>query len=229
MGTEPPRRALRPSLVRTPSLLLAALAALVLAGTGCSDGGSDDVARDPGSTPSASGPPAAAIPDGPVRTRDLATVMDEGAGTVELCVGPIAESYPPQCGGPPLTGWDWADHEGTYDEQGDIRWGTYAVTGTWDGTSFTATEAIPGALYDPAMPTPTPTPSPATSYDDGELERIATELAQAPGVLGAYGGEGSDGHVLVDVFYDDGTLQGWADETYGAGVVLVSSALVDAG
>ena len=49
----------------------------------------------------------------------------------------------------------------------------------------------------------------------------------APGVLGAYGGSGSDGHVLVDVYYDDGTLQSWADTTYGAHVVLVTSALVD--
>ena len=211
--------------MRTPPLLLAALTALVLAGTACSDGGSDDVARDPGSTPSAAGPPAAAVPDDPVRTRDLATVMD--TGSPELCLGPIAESYPPQCGGPPLTGWDWAAHEGTYDEQGDVRWGTYAVTGGWDGAAFTATDAVPGALYDPAMPTPTATPSPATAYDAAELERIATELQSAPGVIGAYGGEGTDGHVLADVYYDDGTLQDWADETYGAGVVLVSAALVD--
>jgi hypothetical protein len=48
-------------------------------------------------------------------------------------------------------------------------------------------------------------------------------------VLGTYGGEGTDGHVLVDVYYDDGTLQDWADTTYGAGVVLVSPALLDAG
>ena len=121
-----------------------------------------------------------------MRTRDLATVMD--TGSPELCLGPIAESYPPQCGGPPLTGWDWADHEGTYDEQGEVRWGTYAVTGTWDGTSFAATEAVPGALYDPAMPTPTATPSPATAYDTAELESIAAELQPAPGVLGAFGG-----------------------------------------
>ena len=218
----------RHSLMRTPPSLLVALAALVLAGSACSDEGSDDVARDPdSSSPAASGPPAAAVPDGPVRTRDLATVMD--TGSPELCLGPIAESYPPQCGGPALLGWDWAEHDGTYDQQGDIRWGTYAITGTWDGTSFTASEAIPGALYDPAMPTPTPTPSPATDHSDSELEQIATELQDAPGVLGAYGGEGSEGHVLADVYYDDGTLQEWADGTYGAGVVLVSSALVDAG
>jgi hypothetical protein len=212
--------------MRTRLSLFAALTTLVLAGAACDDG-SDDVARDPDSSPPVpSGPPAAAVPEGPVHTRNLATVMD--TGSPELCLGPIAESYPPQCGGPALIDWDWADHEGTYDEQGEVRWGTYALTGTWDGTSFTATEAVPGALYDPAMPTPTPTPTPATAYDDPELEGIAAELQEARGVLGAYGGEGSEGHVLVDAYYDDGTLQDWADTTYGAGVVLVSSALVDA-
>jgi hypothetical protein len=216
----------RPSLVRTPPLLLAALTALVLAGSACSDGGSDDVAHDPAASAPASAPPAP-VPDGPVYTRNLATVMD--TGSPELCLGPIAESYPPQCGGPPMVGWDWADHEGTYDQQGDIRWGTYAVTGTWDGTSFTATEAVPGALYDPAMPEEAPTPSAATAYSDPELESIAEELRdRLPGYLGSYGGSGTDGHVLADVLYDDGSLQAWADQKYGDHVVVVTSALVDA-
>jgi hypothetical protein len=38
-----------------------------------------------------------------------------------------------------------------------------------------------------------------------------------------------DGHVLVDVVHDDGSLQAWCDEEYGEGVVLVTSALVAAG
>ena len=120
------------------------------------------------------------MPSGPVPTRNLATVMD--TGSPELCLGPIAESYPPQCGGPALIDWDWADHKGTFDQQGDVRWGTYAVTGTWDGTSFTATEAVPGALYDPAMPR---AHAHATGrdgdYSDPELEQIASELRPPPG------------------------------------------------
>jgi hypothetical protein len=223
----------RHSLMRTPPLLLVALAALVLAGAACSDEGSDDRATDPAGnvtpSPSASASgPATPVPSGPVTTRNLATVMD--TGSPELCMGPIAESYPPQCGGPALIGWDWADHKNTFEQQGDVRWGTYLVTGSWDGASMTATEAIPGALYDPAMPSPTPTPPAATAYSNPVLEEISEQLRdQLPGYLGSYGGEGTDGHVLADVLYDDGSLQEWADTTYGENVVVVSSALVDAG
>jgi hypothetical protein len=202
--------------------LLVAAATLVLAASACSGDDGDDVARDPGTT-SSGGPPPVAVPDGPVRTVGLATVMD--TGSPELCLGDIAESYPPQCSGPPLTGWDWGAHRGSYDEQGEVRWGTYALTGTWDGAAFTATDAVPGALYDPVMPTPTPTPTPATAYDESELAGIAGDLRGADGVLGA---SPVQGHVLLDAYYDDGTLQDWADQTYGAGVVLVSAALVDA-
>jgi hypothetical protein len=207
-----------------------ALTAILLAFAGCGSSGGD-VARDPGGSASEppatpSGPPAP-VPAGLVRTLNLATVMDKG--TAELCLGAITESYPPQCGGPEITNWDWSEHgHWAFEQQGDIRWGTYLVTGTWDGTSLEVTETIPGAVYDPASPEPTPTPSPGRDYTGSQLEAIAHELTDSlPGVQGAYGGTGTGGHVLVDVIYDDGTLQGWADERYGAGVVLVSSALVD--
>ncbi|QIG41614.1 hypothetical protein G5V58_01455 [Nocardioides anomalus] len=207
--------------------LFTAAATLVLAASACGVDGDDGddgdhVARDPG-TSSSSVPPPVVVPDGPVRTVGLATVMD--TGSPELCLGDVAESYPPQCSGPPLTGWDWGAHHGSYDEQGEVRWGTYALTGTWDGAAFTATDAVPGALYDPAMPTPTPTPVPTTAYDESELAGIAADLRGADGVLGA---SPVEGHVLLDAYYDDGTLQDWADQTYDAGVVVVSSALVDA-
>ena len=37
-----------------------------------------------------------------------------------------------------------------------------------------------------------------------------------------------DNLVVVDVIHDDGTLQDWADATYGDGLVFVHSALAPA-
>ena len=80
--------------------------------------------------------PAAEPPDGLVRTPYLATVLDDGDGP-ELCLGAVAESYPPQCGGPALVGWDWADHEGTFEEASGVRWGAYALEGRYDSDANT--------------------------------------------------------------------------------------------
>ncbi|MDO9495487.1 MAG: hypothetical protein Q7J48_07280 [Nocardioides sp.] len=186
-------------------------------------GGDDpaDTATDPGGSGLERPTEVPAAP-GKVRSANLATVMDTGA--VELCLGPVAESYPPQCGGPAITNWRWSDHAGMFEQQGEVRWGTFAVTGTWDGTSFTLVEAIPGALYDPMFEEPAPLPEPAEDYTPAELETIAEDVGSLPGAQGAYA---DDGHVLVDVLYDDGSFQDWADDEYGDHVVAVSSALVD--
>jgi hypothetical protein len=182
-------------------------------------------AVEPG--PGGSGLPSpSAVPSGavPVRTSNLATVMDTGEGP-ELCLGAVAESYPPQCGGPPIRGWSWAEHgRGTHDTVGTVRWGMYALTGTWDGTSFTVEDAVPAALYDPAAPPPEPTLPPGDTSED-RLVAIQEELRTLPGYLGGYPQEG---RLLAEVMYDDGTIQAWLDQEYGEGVVRVSSALVPA-
>lgn len=201
-----------------------ALSALVLAPllASCGSDG-DDVALDPaGGGSSLSRPTEVPAAPGRVRSVDLATVMD--TGEPELCLGAVAESYPPQCGGPSITNWDWDAQQGVFEQQGDVRWGTFAVTGTWDGVSFTVTESIPGPLYDPMPIEPSPTPTPGTDYSDAELEAMAQDVGDLPGAQGAYA---MDGHVLVDVTYDDGSLQAWVDDEYGEDVVLVRSALVD--
>jgi len=217
----------RPTAMRR-SVLPALLLILTATACGGSDAG-DDVATDPGGSGPAAAEPPAAVPAAPgdVRSRTLVTVMDKDASDdlVELCLGPVAESYPPQCGGPAITNWDWQSVDGMFEQQGDVRWGTFAVTGTWDGEAFTVTESIPAALYDPMPEEPPTYPDPSEDYTDEELAGFAEDLMEVPGVQGAYG---ADGHVLLDVTYDDGSYQDYADQTYGKGVVVVTGALVDA-
>lgn len=85
------------------------------------------------------------VPDGEVRTSGLVTVLDPGTGP-QLCLGAVAESYPPQCGGPAVKDFEWGDIG--FEKASGVTWGSYALTGTFDGTAFTVTDAIPAALYD---------------------------------------------------------------------------------
>ncbi|WP_148615604.1 hypothetical protein [Nocardioides rubriscoriae] len=221
--------------MRTPVSVVSAVSAvllLTLAACGSDDGPSR--ATDPATQsplgPAAGPPTVVPAAPGPVRSVGLPTVMDTGDGP-ELCLGAVAESYPPQCSGPAVRGWDWADQAPNVERQGDIRWGSFAVAGTWDGTTFTVSDAIPGALYDPAPEPPVDLPDPSVELSQAELEALATELTTEPtdalpGVLAATPDQ--EGHVLVDVTYDDGTLQQYVDDAYGAGVVVVRGALVDA-
>ncbi len=92
------------------------------------------------------GSPAA--PSGDVIAR--ATVLDDGTNGPQLCLGGVAESYPPQCGGPDVIGWDWSAVSG-FDHASGVRWGEFVVTGTYDATAgtFTLTRpAIAAAAYD---------------------------------------------------------------------------------
>ncbi|HEX6400167.1 MAG TPA: hypothetical protein VF108_06830 [Actinomycetota bacterium] len=109
-----------------------------------------------------------------------ATVLDAGSGP-ELCLGAVADSLPPQCGGPPILGWSWSEVDGEESVSG-VTWGTFHVTGTFDGTSFTVEEVGPppppaGPDGDPFR---TPCPEPSGGWVDvdasktGEADRLAT-------------------------------------------------------
>jgi hypothetical protein len=107
-----------------------------------------------------------------------------------------------------------------------VTWGTYAVFGTWNGTSLTTTQdAIPLALYD-AMPIDDPRRdgSRPGSTGEAELARIQAELA-LPDSAPPLGSSIAHGYLFVDVIYDDGTAQTELDERYGPDVVVVESAL----
>lgn len=187
---------------RTPMKTAFALASLLVLATACSTESQmraiDPAGRASATTGSAAARPTA-IPAAPgkVRTRDLALVMD--TGRPELCVGPVAESFPPQCEGLALAGWDWAAHDGVFEQQGDVRWGSFSVTGTFDGTTLSATDAVPAALYDPmaapAEPLPgTPCPEPEGGWVPVDparttpetLDATLTAAAALPGYAGAW-------------------------------------------
>jgi hypothetical protein len=249
--------------------------------------------------PSGSGGSAAAapsdgaptpVPDGEVRTQGLVMVLDDGDGP-EMCLGGVAESYPPQCGGPALTDFEWGDVG--FEEASGVRWGSYALTGTFDGTAFTVTDAIPAALYDvmaepeqdplaaacddasttdTAKATPedmdatlaaaSALPTYATAWLSGntinvavtedaegaeaelrktwggmlcvttverteaDLNTINQELQAALGEQLLTSGSFVPDSLDAQVVFDDGSIQDWADETYGDGLVTISSALV---
>lgn len=111
--------------MRTPGLLLLALVV-----TACGSG--------PGGPGSASTSQPRPEPDPEQVYAAVGTVLDAGEGP-ELCLGGVAESYPPQCGGPEVVGWTWESVE--HEAASGVRWGEYAVAGTWDGETLTLTDA----------------------------------------------------------------------------------------
>src|SRR5690349_6784511 len=100
-------------MTRHRRLLAAALgAASVFALSACASPAA------PGAAPPASdAPPGASLgslwpapPTGEVVAQG--TVLDM-EGKAELCLGAVAESYPPQCSGLPITNWSWDGVEGS--------------------------------------------------------------------------------------------------------------------
>lgn len=216
---------------RLPAGLAVPVLALLLTLTACS-GDDTATAKDPApkDPPASSGgpaaklsPPPAPVPDGEVSAIRLGTVRDDGSGP-QLCLGPIMESYPPQCTGLPLAGWDWSERQG-FEEQGTIRWGDYAVSGHWDGSVLTVTDAISAALYDAMATDPPSYPTPAKPLSEADTQRVLDETRGVPGFVGST--SAGDGQVHLDVAFDDGSVQAWADRTYGENTVIVTGVLVE--
>jgi hypothetical protein len=207
---------------------LACAAAGLLALSGCA--GSAPPGSGPTTAPGEFPRPAAA---GEVLAQ--ATVLQKDGEEPALCLGGVAESYPPMCGGPPIRGWDWASAEQSESAAG-VTWGSYAVTGTWDATAFTVTQPpVPLSLYDPiARFDPRADEADPGPSDESTLARLQEELNAAdynPGtfsdwseapILASWTG---NGYLWVSVIYDDGSVQRFFDDQFGEGIVAVQSAL----
>ncbi len=160
----------------------------------------------------------------PVDVVGQGTVIQVGDAAPELCLGAIAESFPPQCSGIPLREWDWELYPGSETAAG-TTWGAYAVFGAWERTAMTVTDAIQLALYDP-MVVEDPQLDPANAGTGSEAELLAiqegiAEAAPEEVLMSSV----QNGYLFVTVVYDDGTVQAWADKTYGEGLVAIRSAL----
>ncbi|WP_347756939.1 hypothetical protein [Agrococcus sp. ProA11] len=160
----------------------------------------------------------APAPESPVLA--IATVLEQDDGAL-LCLGAVAESAPPQCDGPRLLGWDWAAFE--HSESGGVRWAQgVAIEGTYDPAARTFTQTgepmSVAAITMPAIEVPEGT------LDDDTIEAMQGDFSavERADVLGTSGEQGT---LVVEVVYDDGTVQAAIDEIYGPGVAFVISAL----
>jgi hypothetical protein len=221
---------LRPTL---RPVVAALLLALPLAACSTED---DMRAVDPSASgdPSASAPSGAAptpVPDGEVRTSGLVTVLDPGTGP-QMCLGAVAESYPPQCGGPAIEGFEWGDVG--FEEASGVKWGSYALTGTFDGTTFTATDAIPAALYDP-MAEPQDDPlgaaceTPATTDTDKATPEDLDATLAAASALPGYATAWLTGNTInVAVTEDEAGAESALRETWGGPLCVTTVERTDA-
>lgn len=143
---------------------LALLTVLVVAGCAqptAPGGPAPDPSEAPSATTDAAPSTASTAPAAPGlvpagytgRLRAAATVLESPDHGPQLC-GMVATSYPPQCGGPDIIGWDWSTV--TAESANGTTWGGYVVTGTWDGAALTLTE--PAVVDDGTFLIPAPEP-----------------------------------------------------------------------
>lgn len=175
--------------------------ALAVAAAGCGDdeGGTS---AGPEATPATPTTPTSSpgADEDTVYTMD-ATVLEDTEHGPQLCQV-VLTSYPPQCGGPDVREWDWAQAEGAESANG-TTWGYYRVVGTWDreAQALTLTEppTVPpapgsdGAVGpEPDFSTPCPRPEggwkpvdPATT-NQAALEAVDARARQHPDTAGTW-------------------------------------------
>lgn len=125
------------------------LAVLLLLAAACGDDPPDATAgNEPATTTSA-------VATEQVRYTVTSTVMEAPGRGLQLCLGGIAESYPPQCGGLELVGWDWDAVDGEESASGST-WGSFTVVGTYDDETQTFTLTEPPRAPEPVTQDPDP-------------------------------------------------------------------------
>lgn len=165
-------------------MLLLVTGCLLVAGCAgrAGDGGAVRSADTPATVVRTPPPPVNLVPDGyHGRYQVRATVLEKEGHGPQLCMA-VAESYPPQCGGPKVAGWKWSAIR--HESAAETQWGAYVLVGTFDGTTFTLTE--PAKLDDgtvQVMPPSTvdfttPCPAPAGGWKPVDRAKATDDAFQ---------------------------------------------------
>jgi hypothetical protein len=120
------------------------------------------------------------------RYRVSTTVLASRGQGPQLCLGGIADSYPPQCGGIDVAGLDWAAVPDKQSANG-TTWGDATLVGTFDGDTFTLTEP-PAPRAEPKQ-SKRPDFSPACDKPEGDPNSDSTalgDLANDPDVVAVW-------------------------------------------
>ena len=171
-------------LVPAAALFLALFCAACGAGEPGAVGGSTGASDD-------APPPAVPAPDADQLFEADGTVLEDKTHGPELCLGGVALSLPPQCGGVPLANWDWDAVDGAQSGSG-TTWGEFHVVGTYADGVLTVTEVGPsdpaglGAGYGTMRSFTTSCPEPAGGWP-ADVFGVAQEDAFAAGSAIAQG------------------------------------------
>lgn len=198
--------------------LLPVVALFALAACGAGERGADEPAGEAGQDDA----------DEPVYQGALTVLENEQHGPQLVAV--VAQSYPPRGGGLDVAGWDWEDVE--HEEASGTLWGTYLVTGTFDGESLVLSEEpIPTSEIDmddyPHLdPTEPETTEPAQELSEEELQDIVEDLAERfPQVVGSGRPDTEHGVARIDATLVTPELESYAAEQYPEGTVTFASVL----
>src|SRR6185369_14164338 len=111
---------------RGPAVFFA-IAPVVLAAA-CAGRAADGIAAPPPQPPPS---PVNLVPDGyQGRFEVRAAVLESESHGPQLCTA-MADSLPPQCGGPDVQGWKWSAVR--HESAARTKWGSYLLVGRFDG------------------------------------------------------------------------------------------------
>jgi hypothetical protein len=176
-------------LIAAPALVVAlavGLPLVFLRGSGTAGtSGAPAATTTPGTAGTTVAPPVttSTLPVSAIVYQYSGMVLDKAGVGPQLCMA-VAFSLPPQCGGMPVAGLDWAAIPWA-ETVGDTTWAEARLVGTFDGEQFTLTRAPERAADQPA-PEPDPFASPCLEpsggwvvTDPGHATQEAFDAAQS--------------------------------------------------